>query len=479
MMKRPPLISALAALCVFVLLTGCGSITYHERHQFILVRSNPPGADIYYRGRKVGTTPSFVEIRRESKASLQLADSHHLVNVPIGSRYRWDGSFWTNFIFFYLAPVGWTVDFITGAAWNMNDPQVTRLQMPTGLPPTKTVVAIAPPAAYSADISDEGGLVWQRYLRVRYPNLIILPYREKVDEFTTHGYDFDSKPGTDTEHELFGRLGVSDIFESEFRDTDRGIELSGRFRNVFTGAQGPKEVIKAEPTKDEQTFVERFKDYIHLIPNTIGYEFSKSDVQLTDLHGTYHSSGTHDSTFWSQLMPYLGSINVTSQILPRRESSGKLHFEFVPTLRASYRRIEFPALDSLQGNEFSYLTIGGGLGPEIGWQWGPNYVYFNYIPIYGWHRLAWRSGDDSIKVSSIGALTFRSELGYLYYITDRFSARLYIKSTTTPDRIWNAAIQDLSPWSPSVQSSTDVNFGLLFGYTWEPRREISKWKITH
>jgi hypothetical protein len=475
-MKQISRFSALAALTYFVFLTGCGSMTRHERHQFILVRSNPSGADIYYHGEKVGKTPAFVEVRRSKLDSIQLMDEQRVVNLPIESRYRWDGSFWTNLVFFYFAPVGWGVDFITGSAWNMNDPQIPKLHMPEQ-PPQKTFAAIAPPEAYSADISDEGGLVWQRYLRARYPDLTILPYREKVDEFTTHGYDFDSKPGKKSEHEIFGRLGVSDVFESEFKDTDNGIELSGRFRNVFSGKQGPVETIKAQPTQEDDTWVERFKSYIHLIPNTIGYEFSKSDVQLTDASGTHHSTTTHDNTFWGQLMPYLGSINITSQILPRRESSGKFRFEFVPTLRASYRRLEFPSLDSIEGNEFSYLTIGVGIGPEIGWQWGPNYIYLNYIPIYGWHRLAWKSNNDEIKVSSIGEFTLRGEAGYLYYLTDRFSARAYIKSTTTPSRIWNTAIQDLAPGSPSVSSSTDVNFGLLFGYTWEPRREISKWKI--
>lgn len=475
-MKQTSKFSALAALTLFTLLTGCGSMTRHERHQFILVRSNPPGAEIYYHGEKVGKTPAFVEIRRSKRDSLQIMDDQKVVNLPVESRYRWDGSFWTNLVFFYFAPVGWSVDFITGSAWNMNDPAIPKLQMREP-PHPRTVVAIAPPEAYSADVSDEGGLVWERYLRTRYPNLTILPYRERLDLFSTHGYDFDSKPGQKTEHELFGRLNVSDIFESEFKDTEDGVELTGRFRNVFSNDLGPVETIKAEPTKEDETWIERFKSYIHLIPNTIGYEFSKSDVQLNDPQGTHHSTTTHDNTFWGQLMPYLGSINITSQILPRRESSGKFHFEFVPTLRASYRRLEFPSLQAIEANEFSYLTIGAGIGPEIGWQWGPNYIYLNYIPIYGWHRLAWKNNDNQIQVSSIGDFTLRSEFGYLYYITDRFSARVYIKSTTTPERLWNAAIQNLSPGASSVSSSTDVNAGLLFGYTWEPRREISKWKI--
>lgn len=475
-MKQISRFSALAALTYFVFLTGCGSMTRHERHQFILVRSNPPGADIYYHGEKVGKTPAFVEVRRSKRDSLQLMDEQKIVNLPIESRYRWDGSFWTNLVFFYFAPVGWSVDFITGGAWNMNDPEIPKLQMSQG-PPQKTYAAIAPPEAYSADISDEGGLVWERYLRARYPDVTILPYREKVEEFTTHGYDFDSKPGKKTEHELFGRLNVSDIFESEFKDTDDGIELSGRFRNVFTDEVGQIETIKAAPTQEDETWVEQFKSYIHLIPNTIGYEFSKTELQLNDSNGTHHSTSTNDNTFWGQLMPYLGSINITRQILPRRESSGKFHFEFVPTLRASFHRIEFPTLTAIQENEFNYFTIGVGIGPEVGWQWGPNYIYINYIPIWGYHRLAWKDRNNDLTRSSIGAFTLHGEAGYLYYLTDRFSARLYVKSDTTPDRLWNTAIQNLSPGAPSVSSSTDFNAGLLFGYTWEPRREISKWKI--
>jgi len=462
--------------CLGLLMTACGSLTTRERHQFVLIRSAPPGADIFYNGEKVGVTPAFIEIRRAQTSLVQLADGKRLISVPIDSRYRWDGSFWTNLVFFYFAPLGWLVDYSTGASWNMEDPALRQLKSGTTHVSGPAYAAIAPPQSPSSEIADEGALLWERHLRGRYPNLIVLPYQEKLNEFTSHGYDFDTKPGRRTEHELFGRLAVNEIFESESKETAEGIELKGHFRNVFTGQKGPEEVIRAAPTEEDLTFVERFKRIFHLVPNTVGIELSKSDVILTDQQNSYQSVNTYDNTVMSQVAPWIAALDLTRQTPPRREGSGKFNFEFVPAIRATYRRIEFPTLAAVQFNEFSYLTVGAGLGPEIGWQWGPNYIYLNYIPIFGWHRLAWET-EDGLNVYSVGALTFRGEAGYLYYLNEHFSFRLFGKSTTTPGNIWNEAIQNISPGSPAVDSGTDVSFGVVFGYTWGIERNIHNWKI--
>jgi hypothetical protein len=460
------------------LISACGSLTTHERHQFVLVQSVPNGAPIFYRGKKAGETPAFVEIRRAQHSSIQILDGDRVVNLPVSSRYRWDGSFWPNWVFFYFAPVGWIVDYATGSAWNMNDPSTPKLHMtpPPARSPPLPLVAIAPPQADSADVSDEGGLLWQKHLQAQYPNRIILPYKEKLDEFTTHGFDFDSTPGASAERDLFGRLAVNEIFESQVADTSQGIELRGHFRNVVTQKTSGDEAIRATPSQDQMTFGERFKTIIHLVPNTIGVEISHGAVVLSNGAGDHASVVSRDSTVFSQVAPYISALNFTRQIPPRREAAGKLNFEFVPAVRATYRRIQFPSLQEISSNEFSYLTVGAGLGPEIGWQWGPNYVYGNVVPIFGWHRLAWRS-SDGLNVSSVGAVTLRAETGYLYYLNERFSLRFFLKETSTPDQIWNSAVQNIHPGADAVTSSTDLSTGFVFGYTWEPVREIHKWKI--
>jgi hypothetical protein len=462
-----------------ILLTACGSLTVRDRNQFVLIQSSPPGADIFYQGKKVGVTPAFVEIRRSKNASVQLIDGHSVVNVPIETTYRWDGSFWPNFVFLYFAPAGWFVDYGTGSSWNFADPTIPRLQYLTPHPRTHMLGAIAPPQAASIELSDEGALLWEQHLKTRYPNLEIIPYQAKLDEFTSHGYDFDSNPGARTEHELFGRLSVDEVFESESRETETGIELRGHFRNVFTGAKGPEEIVHAAPSPENMTFLEKFNSFVHLVPNTVGLEYNfQSETQLSQNNTTYHSQSTHGSDFISQAAPYLSAIALTRQTPPRREAAGKFRFEFVPAVRASYRQMTFPAFTPIAQNEFTYLTIGAGIGPEGGWQWGPNYIYANLIPIFGWHRLAWRT-EEGLSIYDVGAITLRSEIGYLYFLTDNFSFRFFGKNTSTPSSIWNRAVQDIAPGSPDVTAGTDFSAGFTFGFTWEPKREIHKWKISN
>lgn len=456
-------------------------MSYHARHQYVLVQSSPEGAPVYYHGERVGITPTFIEVRRGRNETVEIGNTASRKSVPVPIAYRWDGSFWSNFAWLYFAPVGWIVDWSSGGAWNMKDPEIPNLPGQRSLPSKQTDrVAIAPPTAESADISDEGGMLWEDQLPKRMPGLKLVPYYESLPEFASKGYDFDTRPSRRTENEIYGRLHVSKVLESELKETDQGVELHGRVRNVFNNETGPEQVIKAAPVASGESapWYERFKGLIQLVPNTVGIEYSVSDTELTTTDGyVYRSQPAYGASVWEQLAPYVSAIDLSRLTPPRRAGAGRFHFEFVPSVRTSYRRITFPGFTAIQENEFGYLNIGAGLGPEIGWQWGPNYIYLNWIPMFGWHRLEWVR-DDVDHVSSLGALTTRSELGYLYFITDRFAGKIFLKNTTSPAQMWNSAIQDISPGGPAVESGSDVvSYAIEFSYTWEPRREVHKWII--
>jgi hypothetical protein len=461
---------------------GCGSLTRHARHQYILVRSNPPGADIYYEGEKLGTTPAFVDIRRQDLNKIKLRFPDQTKEVEIESKYRWD-AFWSNFAFVYFAPVGWVVDAITGGSRAMQDPDIAQISTHhAGRDrPRKQLVAIAPPKAYSADLADEAGTIWNERLPLYYKDTTFLPYKSTLGEFSSHGWDYDSRPDRKTEYELFGRTHVDDVFESEFKETDQGVELFGHFRNVYSDVKGKDHRLSAVPwqTKFGQAapLTERWKTFFRLIPNTVGIELSTSDTTLDTGSGNFQGKPDSDAGGFSKVLPLLSAISITSQLPPRMDRVGHFTFDFVPTLRISYKRIEFPLFTQIQGYEFSYLQLGGGLGPEVGWQWGHNYIYLNYIPIWAWHRLSW-SNNDAVHVSSIGRITMRTEFGYLYFISQNFSAKLFGKSTATPPQIWNSAIQDISPGAPQVGSSNDLSAGLMFAFTFTPKRDIRHWAVS-
>ena len=135
--QKPQCLSRLLLVFCVSALPGCASLTYESLHQYVLVRSEPEGADIYSGDEKVGVTPAYIEIHRATRAELTLKTSIESKNLSLKSRYRWESSFWPNFVFVTFAPLGWAMDLVSGGAWQMLNPEVTAIRMKPGsdLPP--------------------------------------------------------------------------------------------------------------------------------------------------------------------------------------------------------------------------------------------------------------------------------------------------------------------------------------------------------
>lgn len=471
-------ISRLFFISTIFIFCGCGSLTHRARHQYVLVQSNPSGATVYEKGKYLGTTPAFVEVRRAKDAELTVGFSDEQKRVRLDTRYRWN-SFWSNLIWLTFAPVGWVVDLATGGANTLSDPPTVKMEKPHKVTKQIPVAAIAPPQSMSLARTDDAGTIWSEKLPLYYPNVRFVPYKSSLGEFTVYGYDYNSRPSRETEYELFGRLDADEVFESEFRETDSGIELYGRFRNVFTGAKTKEHKLTAAPwgPNERRPWHERWNRFFHLIPNTVGIELSSNDTNIeTNENGkmtTYKGKPAGRPTGIAQLFPLFSALSITRQEPPRMDGAGKFTFAFVPAVRVSFKRVEFPDFTAIQGYDFSYMQLGAGIGPEGGYQWGPHYVYLNIIPIWAWHRLAW--ANEGLHLASIGAITIRGELGYLYFLNQNYSFRLFTKSTQTPPQIWNSAIQNIAPGAPKIDSGVDVSAGLLFAYTFAPRRKLRQW----
>jgi hypothetical protein len=462
-------------------LSACGSIDHHARHQYVLVRSNPPGAEIYYRGDKVGTTPAFIEVRRQKKAELLVGTNSEKVVAPLDTEYRWEG-FWSNLVFLTVAPVGWAIDFATGSAWTFQDPSPVQLRQSKGPFASRTpTLAVAPPLSPSVRTSDEAGALWSKKLPEIFPKAKILSYRQTLPAFAENGYDFDGRPSRDEEYELFAKMKADGVLESELKETDQGVELQGRVRDVYSNSLGKEQILSAVPIEHKAgaplPWYDRSTKWFHLIPNTAGIEASTDDTTLDSAGTKYTASAVHGKTIWSTLVPFLSAIDLTRLQTPRRESAGRWKFEFVPAIRLSYRRIEFAQLAPVTGYEFEYFQLGAGVGPELGYQSGPHYTYLNFIPMLGYHQLMWAHGD-SIRKSRLGAVTQRFEVGYLYFINENLSARIFSKTTTSPTRMWNQAVQDIDPGAPQISTGQDLSAGISVSYTFQSRREMQNWAVT-
>lgn len=466
-------IAAVAAI------SGCASLSDESRHQYLLLRSQPEGARVYVNGRLVGTTPTYVELRRSRRAEVTLKRGSESKTITIDSAYGWKRSFWSNFVLLAYAPVGWAIDLAIGSAWQMEDPAPLAFSDASG-PVEKRVpkIAIAPPQSAYLKTSDEAGQFWYKQLVQEKSSAGVLPYEQTLAQFTSRGFDFDRRPDREQEHQIFGQLGVDKVFESEVTETKSGVHLHGYFRDVYTDEKEDARALSIARNRrhsdETASWFEQWKDYYFFVPNTIGVEWATRNLEISRGDTNYMSQPDNASGLGNQMIYLLSAIDVRHLDSPRRMASGRFRFAFTPALRFSSRYVRFPDFQLFGQNKFRYTVIEGGVGPEMGWQSGAHYFYFDCIPMVGWHQLAWNGNSE---MRSTTAFSWRAEVGYLYFLTQAFSVRLFAMATTQPSALWDAAAQSISPGTAPLSSATYGSAGLTFSYSFEPERNIQAWTV--
>lgn len=461
-----------------VFLFGCASVTERRRHQYVLVQSDPPGAEIISSGRVVGATPGLVYLRRDKQASVNLKLGQESQTVKLDTKYRWSEAFWGNFWLLSMAPVGWIVDYFSGSAWTYKDPETVKFkgQGPGKLTPP--VMLLAPPLAETSAMSDEAAIYWDKRLREIYPKVKLLPYKETLSTFQEAGYEYDDRPSDlQREREVLYKSKANQIFLSEVKGRDQQYDLQGQRRNLEGQDldRRTSDVTVSPGNYWEGSWAERIEDVVQIIPNTIGIELSNTSTSLSDGQQDYRSSETGDRNFWTDTLTYLQALTITRQQPPRLDGVGRWKFLFTPAGTLSYKKIFFPEFDKLTMVDFQYLNFGLGLGPEGGWQSGKHYYYARLIPLWTFSQIEWDQPGGSSEKMAAGSIDLQFEFGYLYFLNDHISLRLFGKSSSTNTSLWNSVAQKINPTTPNLESVSNSYVGVSLGYTFTTRpRLLSK-----
>lgn len=462
-----------------LLLSACASTTHESRHQYVYIQSEPPGATILDRKRKLGTTPALVYLRRDKAYELELEANNERQKLNLDSKYRWTSSFLMNIFLGGWAPLGWAVDYATGAAWDFQDPAplpFSGTSVSTRTPPS--VVALAPPLAESFALSDEAAQYWEQRLPRLYPKAKILPYQSTLRTFQELGYEHDTRP-TDPQRyrKLIHELGVQQVFFSEARPDNTQILLKGERRDL-TGAvlEAPSEVkLKAETTLSKDFGFESHHQWIQIFPNTVGVEFSSTQTRLGDGTKSYlgyeTTDGRHSGLRTS--LSYLQALTLARLQTPRMDGLARWKFQFTPAVRFSYKKIFFPEFEKLADVNFDYVQLGAGWGPEFGWQSGRHYIYVKVVPLWTYYQIEWRQPGGEAQSMALGTLETNSELGYLFFFNDRMSLRTFSKTASTGGQLWNSVSQKINPTTPKLTYSGESYFGVAIGYTFDVRSRMA------
>lgn len=201
------------------------------------------------------------------------------------------------------------------------------------------------------------------------------------------------------------------------------------------------------------------------MPNTAALEFSNNYTNLMVGSKTYSGVETGQQSDFEKNLSYVEGLTVTRLQTPRANGKSRWKFQFTPAGKISYKRFFFPDFVELANVEFTSWQIGAGFGPEFGLHSGKHYTYFKYTPILSWYQLNWQQPDGDAEVHSAFAITTQAEIGYLYFINNQASVKLFSKSTQTPGGLWDDVVRKINPRAPKITTSNDAVAGISFGYT--------------
>jgi hypothetical protein len=467
---------ALFALCA-ASLAGCASLSRNGGEQAVYIRSEPPGASVEVGGQVVGKTPTFVILdRKRHPDPIRLLPPPELKQatpreIKLQTRYRWGQSFAGGFGMAMFAPVSWGVDFLTGSAWQIQDPPPEVLgKIKNPLPPASKVVAIAPPVADSLALSEIAASALEDQLQSnRPPGYTVLPYKETLPTFLHERFDFDG-PGNANDRRLFlMESGATIICFSHVERNGDDYVLKVELRDGVDDKVIVKNEIILTSDDDLAKIYGRGRSFYRIFPNTVGlnYGTDQPSFQLQNESIDLVPAGGED--WWQTGLQYLSSVSLTSQPVYRSGRGSRWVYSFVPAARGSIRKLKAVGSPLVDGQVFERWLLFGGYGVEGGYQFGRHYIYASLIPGFVWSDVKWhRDGKDNSVANTQFAAQF--EFGYLWSITEAWNIRFYLGSYAENNSVWSEALRrtarnNNAKFDEGSANATSV--GIIFGYNFE------------
>lgn len=467
------LVSMAAALTLLVMLLQTACTTLSEGwSQVIRIDSAVPGTKVVIDGKQKGVTPGYFDVRRGRSPQIEVGDH----KVPVPTAYRWSRSFWSGCVFFAYAPIAWITDLVMGTAWDLDDVRIGRQDGANagGLKAAPSVIAIAPPRAESAEISDNAGGRLYEKLKESSSGAQVLSYQVTLPTFLENDYVFDIHSGDRGQsRRLYREVGADRIYESTVTEENGQVVLRANELNVVTGEKkaGPMILLsEAEISrKIPGTSVSIGTSWwSRLLPNTLGIDVvdERLQIELASTGLVYELRPVNAEEWWATGLRYISSINISNTPDRRREFGSKWIFSAVPALRVSRRNVKATDLPIPSGSfverdpEFTRWIASGGYGLQIGYLSGRHYVYLDLIPTFSWNQVSWRQ-NSTFQSATRTAMGSQTEIGYNYVWRSNWLLKLFSRSQLEVTEVWKDALSArLGSTQYPVNAST-----ILTGFT--------------
>ena len=438
----------------------------NEWTEAILVQSQPPGAKVYNRGKFIGTTPGYLRVRRGRKPELTFRYGNESVTQKLVSKYRWADSFFSNFLFLTVAPVGWIVDLTTGTAWKMEDPVPPHFEGQPLPYSEENKVAIAPPDAGDQEIADAVGPLLRMRLDKALPQFSVINYDESLKFFRYYDTEVGLPESKENRYALFAGLQNQYVLVSKVEPHGAGLEVSAHLKNVFNGEniKDYKWEIAAteDDLKEDLSFYTRFSKYFHILPNTLMASLTsyQTTVRINDMD--VGARETPPNSVGAKILHLIGALSFESHEKPRPELRSRWVFSFVPDFNLSLRSFYFP-YTMFSDVRFERWYASGGYGPELGWRNSFGYLFVNFVPSVAWEQLGYSSPAQRGSASDVNVVG-TVQLGFTHFFSDHLVGKIFVKSLSENTKVYDRAISQLTGMNAQFQSASSTFAGISLGY---------------
>ncbi|MCB0422564.1 MAG: hypothetical protein KDD61_16300 [Bdellovibrionales bacterium] len=447
----------------------------------MLVTSKPTGAKVTYRGEVLGLTPLFASVPRECfDQELTIEFKNDKKSIELDSKYRWKDSFFSNFVFLSFASIGWIVDLANCSAFEYTAPGVLVFDsdviekiQPT--PVEKVVVVIAPPRGLSENLARLVGSKMEDSVRQNFPEALVIDYDASWRRYKSEGVDSFTKSEDPGRNSVYQAFLANRVLESTVNVKNGIVSVDYQLKDVFTGliVRNWKEdwAVPSIQGFEESKVVDQLRKNIFWVPNTIGFDFSGTNVAVSVNEVDYDAEAVHDEDFLGNLMAFFGAINL--KYLDPPSYSSKWHWEFlwVPSASANWGRVKFEQAPGLIGLPITTRGFILGYGPEIQYKSKYGQAYISIIPGIGYQYLSYKDNKShSFDDFYAGWII---ELGYLYFMNPNWSVRLFSRSSTSDDELWTELMKSRN-LGHQIDGTTNVYSGISVGYSFSLSRLFNK-----
>jgi hypothetical protein len=456
-------------LALFVLVSGCASVDYSDYYQTLLIRSEPPGAQVYEHGEFIGTTPGFLRVRRRKQPELTIRYGEAVQSIPLEAKYRWWDSFAGNLLFLTAAPLGMGIDWATGTMWGYRDPAPVQFHNAKkfAVSPLKPRLSIAPPAASDFELTDTMGNLLQGKLE-SLNAYQVHPYNETALTFRSFGSEQSLTTDRERRNNLFYALHADVVAVPKVELNGDSYRVTSDILDVYSD-----KIVKSykwdvsvagDAAKSDLRTRSFFNEYFHFIPNSVFLNFTSYQPSLTVNGQRYDGHELQGHALDDQVLRYVSAITVERQERPRQQLGGHWAFDFVPSINISKKYIEFPDYPLVSGSHFVRWYASAGYGLEIAYKSRYGQPFLDVIPSLAYTRLNYFGSNGAEGLLEETSLLTELELGYTYFASDHVILKVFTRSLAEDPAAWDKALSRVSNQQISSSTGKSTFVGVSVGY---------------